>query len=499
MLNRPDFTVATLGELTTLQCAELSDGCSVWVVDQNDYFTLIKLCTLTVDNGNVLAPISGSPVAGVAGARWVRSSMTPDAFNYGAQATWYVNDTTGLVSNDGTSATQGAGNIGPVTFAEWARRIIAAGGVAVGVAMVVHVGSNITTMVQGTINTSRVGSTLQITGNSGITSLRTGTLTPVTACAPATNVPWSATDSGGNVWTSYISASSTTGKRVRITKAGANFGNIFWPAKDLGAGACRFSQPLAPIDYTLGAYGQTLGDISNNDTYVVEQLPVVRVPWGLSFYVDSYQGFVAGQESVQIIDLAFSNTNIRTVIASNSNYGIAFYGCDIGNNTIECPGFSLVNCRSVTHLQSTAASVSLLAGLNMGVEVLAGQFVVDQRHMIQSGRLALSGAQGAGATVCSVQAFDSTTEGISLVGGTAQIAAFLGAQEIFGSGNTTVGISVDTPNVMTYLGGKAGITITGGVGDTSLGGTTTAYAAIPKIVSDIAAGSGTTFAGLIAG
>jgi hypothetical protein len=505
-MNRYDITVANIGELQTVHVAELVDGVWAYVVDAGGgvgaYFALAKSIAPPVpvsDGVNVVAPIVGSPVAGGANARWFRSAISPVGPSvWGLQANWFVNDTTGLVTNDGTAAVQGAGSVGPIPFAEWARRIIAAGGVAAGVAMVVNVGSNITTMIQGTINVARVGSTLQILGASGVTNVRSGTLTPITTCVPATNTPWQGTDSLGLAWTTAISATATTGQRVRITTAGANLNTTFWPAKNLGAGACRFSQPIKNTALSGGSFATTMGAITNNDTYALEQLPIVTVPWGLSFYVDSFQGFTAGQEAVQIVDFAFSNTNIQTVLVSNANFGIGLYRCDLGSLQISCPCYSLVACRTVSYTQLLGTEAFFFGGLNMGNLAVQGFGAVDFRQMCQGGRLNVFGCAGQGFTIAAVQAFDATQfGGIAFWGGTAIFTGFLGSREVFGANNTNFGINIASPGVATYTTNTTGMTITGGTGDVNVAGTTKAYGALPFLKSDINAGSGTTFAGII--
>lgn len=72
-MNRFDFTVATLGDLVTLHIAELIDGTSVWVASDLAYWTLEKNSGATV-NSTVLAPLSGSPIAGGSNARWIRGN-----------------------------------------------------------------------------------------------------------------------------------------------------------------------------------------------------------------------------------------------------------------------------------------------------------------------------------------------------------------------------------------------------------------------------------------
>jgi len=72
-MNRPDFTVATLGELATLYTAEIAEGANVWVAAEGDYWTLEKNSGAIVD-ADVVAPGAGAPTAGATNARWLRQA-----------------------------------------------------------------------------------------------------------------------------------------------------------------------------------------------------------------------------------------------------------------------------------------------------------------------------------------------------------------------------------------------------------------------------------------
>ena len=70
-MNRPDFTVADLGELATLYTAEIAEGANVWVAAEGDYWTLEKNSGAVV-SADVVAPGAGAPTAGATNARWLR-------------------------------------------------------------------------------------------------------------------------------------------------------------------------------------------------------------------------------------------------------------------------------------------------------------------------------------------------------------------------------------------------------------------------------------------
>jgi len=70
-MNRPDFSVANLGELATLYTAEIAEGANVWVAADGAYWTLEKNSGAPVGAG-VVAPGAGAPTAGATNARWLR-------------------------------------------------------------------------------------------------------------------------------------------------------------------------------------------------------------------------------------------------------------------------------------------------------------------------------------------------------------------------------------------------------------------------------------------
>lgn len=69
--NRVDVTVPDLDSLTKIHVAELDDGCLAWVSSRRAYYILEKSSNLTPSGTDILAPISGSPIAGSPGALWV--------------------------------------------------------------------------------------------------------------------------------------------------------------------------------------------------------------------------------------------------------------------------------------------------------------------------------------------------------------------------------------------------------------------------------------------
>ena len=82
-MNRPDFTVSTLGELATLYTAEIAEGANVWVGADGAYWTLEKNSGAAL-SPTVIAPGAGAPIAGATNARWIRDASAPGVPESGA-------------------------------------------------------------------------------------------------------------------------------------------------------------------------------------------------------------------------------------------------------------------------------------------------------------------------------------------------------------------------------------------------------------------------------
>jgi hypothetical protein len=70
-INRTDITVANEAALSQVHVAELRDGANAWITSRQRYAILYKSSTLTPDGVDVIAPISGSPIAGGPQTVWV--------------------------------------------------------------------------------------------------------------------------------------------------------------------------------------------------------------------------------------------------------------------------------------------------------------------------------------------------------------------------------------------------------------------------------------------
>ena len=414
------------------------------------------------------------------------------------QATWWIDSVGGNDNNDGTQQTQGAGTAGPLkTLTKWAQLIITAGGIADGVACIVNFvnGTPGSDEPRGTIRI-KGRSTLRFNGAPGVTVIRTGTLGTVTTRTG--NVPWQGVD-GTVDWSTSVTVVTgvNVGIRVRNTTAGGRLNSIYWVAKAPSAGHAVFSSPIAPITYANGAYGISQSTIVVNDTYSVEQLPIIN-SWGLAFDVNGYNAGITRQEAVQFNDLAFGG-NVPA-FASNGFNGLAFYNCYMGYFYAQSIGpWSLVNCQTVS--LELYGQAQLFAGLNGdGVTILGASAFIDFDAMIQGGTLEVLG--NFGSTVAQVQIYDGTAGVVFAPGGSCNFAPLLNATKII-AGTCTGASFIRIPGgtVSSYNTSATGMTGLGSGGASTAvavgPSVTKSYAQLPAIVSDIASGSGTTFAGLV--
>jgi len=257
-----NLSVANITALTALDDTLYLDGALASVTNLLDVFYLNKTSVLTSDSLNIVNTNSGT-------GRWIR--LVVNNVEWSKQNNWYVDPVSGNDENKGDT------NLTAIkTFGEWYRRVGPNRIESMNVYLLDDVSLSYgADNLFGNIN---VYGSLKITGELGIKTLYSGTVTGVTVCDPTNNIPWSITDNGmpsDGYWSNFI-LTTKYGTRLRIV-GGPRDGNICWLAKDLnGSGSpksCRLSQPSIPVfsNTTLQSYGS----IEVGDNYVIEQLPIL--------------------------------------------------------------------------------------------------------------------------------------------------------------------------------------------------------------------------------
>lgn len=476
MLNRPDFTVATLGELVTLHVAELIDGANVWVTAANDYFTLIKQPSVTpvIDNENILSPIAGSPIAGAASSVWVRSSMTTTLISYGIQSAWFIDPTNGLDTNNGAAAVQGVGDVGPLkTRTEWFRRLSIDGGIAPNTSVTLQfLGTPAATDTPIGIIRIAIGSRLDISGTpTNITPVGAGIITTAVVCAPATNVSDAMTDanlSAANFWTAQAPQSTTSvGRRIRLLAGSVHPNTVCWPAVDMGAKKCETTAPIL-ANSVGGVFAAAIEPLSLNDPYALEQLTQIN-SWDIGFQIDGAFIGSGSRQAVTMTDIWFPNQVSIPLQGSSPglSWSLGFYNCDLAGTAGEGPT-AYVNCRIVQPVFRETDIV--LGGMGVAIFQVLGATIIDLRFRGQAGEGLITG--GMGGAIGSICAYDSTNHGIDHEPSCQPwYRTFFSAHvEIFGQRNGGVPFQLH-PGVLISIDASGAVAAMAGVGGPVLIGT----------------------------
>lgn len=431
-----------------------------------------------------------------------------DAFDVASQPDWVVDPVNG---NDGFSGVPGS----PLkTLSEWVRRASSVDRLTA---------SSMTVTILSSLNAGdypmgviRVGNcNLVIQGSP--TPVQTGTYTTVVQCNPATNVPYSITDtalSSASFWSAHVSNTASVGRRLRTT-SGPNVGNVVWPAKDLGAKSCRVSAPMV-LDLDAGSFAATLGALTTGDPYVLEQIPMTN-GMAVTFLTDQNEGASKGSSSfgqarVVFKDLGFPGIDQSLfttpgVIRSNHDVAdfcaqVAFFGCDVGAQ-IMAGSVYCCNCR-FNYQEFSNGQSTIHAGLAAvqfgGIEYHAGSrsCSLDLRFLIQGSGLGpgLAIHGGSYPQFSSFGIFDCT-HGIDMYNHGLELSTGLSSYEIFGSGNSGFGIRFISGAFGKFSSASGTRTLTGTSGDLRVGTVTRTWGQVPYVDSDISAGSGTKFTAFV--
>ncbi len=540
---RIDLTVATVYALADVHVSEYQDGANAWVTDESTYFTLERSGGQTPD-ANTIKPSPGSPIAGLDNARWLRNvpptsggmalsgtlaarptataalngvtydaqdekllfycaQTAPGVYNWvqisGAagstwltQTGWFVNPSTGIDTNTGTAATQGAGNIGPLqTLTEFFRRVGANFG-NINVAMICSIAGNIPSAdaVRTAIAFGPSGSLLLI--GTGATTLYTSVagFTGSTNISRATNAAPTITDTA---FPANYATFIATGVRIRAT-TGASAGAVCTPIKDLTGKSLRITNPNTPTPSS-GTFGQTAKTLAIGDQFVVEQLTsIASIAVQIMGDVDSITPPLIFQ------DLTFT---ARPQITSPSMLSAtAFYGCSLPAIRTTPGAIALINCQivSTTWAGLPGSLTTILFGVSMGpANILQGADVlIDQGFIVQGGTgIDISGC----GNIADMGVFDSSGDGITCeIGVSVLFVAVLGSYALWGSGNTGAGFRTRGGCVASVSAVSAGLTITG-ASDVKINTTAKTWGQVSAgpglILSDVAAGTGTTLSGIV--
>lgn len=270
-----------------------------------------------------------------------------------------------------------------------------------------------------------------------------------------------------------------TGQRIRTT-SGASTNSITWLDKDLGAGQYRTS-PWGIMSFAANPlpFSPTPNNVAIGNQFVIESLTQIAF---LSLNVISAQfGGAASTNGTQIVfqNLYFtqSDVQIQQLPTGTVTFAPLLYGCRIHApwSAACCQTYLDTGVIYVVPQASTAYFGCLVRG-RMTIQSGATIFVDFDTLFSQTSngvRVRYLGVLVVG----TMAAIDNTSDGVLIEDGDYRSKVlFSGAELTWGNGNTGVGININSNGFGGYV---AKPTLTGGGGDTKIGGIVKTYAQIP--------------------
>ena len=358
-------TVATTGDLSGLSA---TPGTIVVVEELLDGFMFVAGSTLAQNGVTVLAGTGGV---------WQRLGWGAEEWRN--QGAWFIDETNGADTNPGTALAPLA------SFDEFVRRV--RGGRLKQLTEVTIIG-NLSTGLEGTIETDRIPNGIEIKGQ--VVTIGTHSIAAATALAAATNTPPQITVAGLD-WT----AAGYVGKRIRLT-TGAGAGATAWVMKDLGAGAARLTQWYRQSAGAFAFYGAEQAALAG-DVIAVENLPVIAGPVDLMLRTNGPEFVTLANATVR--DLEF--TNERFALSSGTQQPVVVM---VGLKLAPMRMFVSATCLScAVRVISGAGVMPPSAGGNTGPQFQACGFIKDTGSTLPfyGGVLALfdSGCLSQGVTI----------------------------------------------------------------------------------------------------
>lgn len=255
--------------------------------------------------------------------------------------------------------------------------------------------------------------------------------------------------------------------------SGSATGAYAWVAKNNGGTNARTSPFISPWDPTTEfPFFFSEESISTSNQFVIENLTEIA---------DFTVNLVHSTALVNATGarLMFSDLKITSEDwSSRTSYTIIFNGCDLGR-LYATGDLWAISCQFDYTSISNGASVVASGGLftNGSIVWPVGYFYIESYSLYQSPDTNNCKIYGGSLECYGIQVFDSTTAGITVNNGG---KAYFGGVA-FGSGNISVGIEVGAGSSVIY---DSKPTIVGNNGNSSIGGTTTAWGDVPSINTD---------------
>lgn len=444
-------------KLVSYNTTKLPDHSCVYVTTVKDTFRLEKTSTLTADGYTVVQPNSGS-------GRWIREfKSSPD---WAQQNTWYIDPIFGGDENDGYTSITAL-----KTHEEFRHRV---GKNVIKQATIVHVLNDLPPTDPFIIDSESIylrdSGFVPLTYVGTKTQVASGTFSSFTPRVTSTNTPNQGTSSLISNWDGYVG-----GGYLVVMTSGSALGAVAYVAKNLGGGAARFSS-----FYDQNAIVEKTP--SSSDSFIIVR--VTKIP----FY------FIAPVPST----IVYKNLYFQVNFNSSPAPAIGLIGAVAGTST------SFYECIFDTHLNTSSYMIysncgflgtqnsfeSCIASLNAGIVIgdpvnysgtdffCAAGCDVSFTDGTLFEKVSLDVTNGAYVRIYDAGFFDAPTgrPAISVV--TEGRARF---QIVWGAGAATFGCVLDMSGKVGLFAGAGAVTVTGGVGDVSINGTTQPWGLMPFI------------------
>lgn len=400
---------------------------------------------------------------------------------YSTQTTWNIDPSLGNDENDGVTA--------PIkTIAEFMRRTMGKINCVMTVNLICTDNWSASDSARFEKLSIASGNKLKIVGTA--TTIASGTFTGTTAINHASNAATTVSNSAlsASGFGNGVTANGSFQHRMRIT-SGARAGNYAWGCKDPGGAKTARTSAWKIFD------SATIVTPQVGDPYVIEKVTIL--PNLIIDVVTFGENFdVANAVEVYNIGLAVSNFSAPTfnyATFRSTGWGdITSYGCQLWHVLVNNGAVKFDNCQ-IDQSTFAGGQVSILAGYSSSTMFCyPGSFtIIDLDHIRNyDDNLDNTGGEMAvvrGSSLLSIGtagAFDGinggSDRGLTIEpGGVVRIqTSFAGTSALYGTGYTGFGVVVQSGGMLAYDNKP---TITGTTGNSSIGGTTTAWASVPFI------------------
>lgn len=443
------ISVAAVRRLVDIDTTDLADGSVIWVNSVESFFSFDETSALAADGITVIDPTVGP-------GRWLR--VENPSLRWQKQTAWFMNAVSGNDEFDGSSAASLGGVVGPIrTPAELVRRINRG----------IITANTTVDLAAGTygdfspLTITLAGATFTVRG--ALTIAATGTLSAVTATNPAAGTRGLETNTLGDP--AFVDET-----RLRLT-SGPNAGALSWVTSVPAANQANDSR-WGLVDPALSVTPTVVAPAIGN-TYAVETYDTTI--GRLDIIVRGTGRFI-----VRDVNISASASTWHTVTNDQSSEGgFVFYACRFITNAARFRDSNAYFISCHIDVTSTFVLGAYFLSMNcvtdlMGTNSAAGMSFL-QSNCFDGGQILVQ-SQASFQASGDTQFVDQTSISV-----TAQAPGAITSDThpLWGANNAMpAAFQMRNGGRYDYTAGTPP-TIPGGVVDTIIGGTSTAYGALP--------------------